>query len=115
MLLHSPANLPDVQQILPEPQLVLVQTHFPLEHDGVVPEQTLPHEPQLLAVLSAVHAPLQQPCPVAQVTPHAPQLLVVLRATHTPLQQPWPVVHCTHVTPPVPHVCVVVPLWHVLF
>ena len=82
-----PACCPLVQQIFPLPQLVLVHTHFPFEHDGVSPEQSFPQAPQLVAVLRFVQTPLQHPCPGE---------------------------HATQMPPAVPHVWVLGD-WHVLF
>jgi hypothetical protein len=80
----------------------------PLQQFGVLPEQLLPHEPQLVVVFSAVQMPgvPQQPCPDAHVVPHEPQLVVVFSAVQMPgvPQQPCP---DAHVVPHEPQLVVV--------
>src|SRR5579883_1692052 len=51
------------------------------------PGQTLPQAPQLLTVLRSVHAPVQQPWPVAQALPQVPQSVTVSSGLQLPLQQ----------------------------
>jgi hypothetical protein len=43
----------------------------PAPHTGVLPEQATPQAPQLVAVLSCTHAPLQSVYPALQVIVHA--------------------------------------------
>jgi hypothetical protein len=77
----------------------------PLQQFGVLPEQLLPHEPQLVVVFSAVQMPgvPQQPCPDAHVVPHEPPVVVVFSAVQTPPQQPSPVGQPQVALSPVPH------------
>jgi hypothetical protein len=63
-----------------------------------IPEQALPHVPQLAAVLRSEQTPPQQPWPAVQACPQVPQLAAVLRFVQTPPQQPWPAAQaCPHV------------------
>jgi hypothetical protein len=117
---HFPAT-----QLLQHWLLLLQDALVALRHDParvlpvgqqklVVPEQTLPHVPQLDVVFSGVQTPLQQPWPAEQTLPQEPQFEVVFSGVQTPLQQPWPAAHATQVAPPVPQCCVVL-VWHCAF
>src|SRR5690349_15134045 len=51
------------------------------------PAQALPQAPQFCTVLSAVHAPAQQPSAPAQERPQAPQFAALSMALQAPPQQ----------------------------
>jgi hypothetical protein len=79
--------------------------------------QVLPlQQPFGQLVLLQTHCPLEQVWPAEQALPHAPQLLTsLLRSSQLPLQQAGEVpVQVAHVAPPVPQVVVVFPGWQVL-
>jgi hypothetical protein len=86
-------------QYSPAAQELALQTHLPPLQEGVLPEQALPHEPQLLFDASETQLPPQQPWPEPQASPQPLQWAAVPSVTHAPPQQDCGAVH----SPPLPH------------